>query len=141
MSDSIPQTSASGRYETARNALAAYDALANIQNGDRDSELLDLALDCVRALEALITPPGTPLTQASIDHAADIAETHGYDSNGVTEAVLEGIEYGIQYAHERWEPADVPSQEFMLRHLGLRYGPAGRPTHIHIPFQNIEKEN
>lgn len=138
MTEYIPQTSASDRYEAARKALA--DWWGGVHQGVhpwRNGEALAFALD------ALITPPGFPLTQVSIDHAADIAEAHGYDSNGVTEAVMEGIEYGIQSAHETWEceTALRPTREQMLRWLEIEHSVDEAVGMLFIPAQYIERED
>jgi hypothetical protein len=139
MTEHIEQTSASDRLEAARKALTGWEALDRDCTGDsRPWRPGDALAD---ALRALITPPGFPLTQVSIDHAADIAEAHGYDSNGVTEAVMEGIEYGIQCAHERWEPADRPTQEQMLRWLGIDYARSDDGELLIILSDTIDRED
>ena len=53
------------------------------------------------------------------------------------------VRAGIQSAHETWEPSDHPSQEMMLRWLGIDFedGTAddGEPAWCILP-QTIEKE-
>lgn len=148
LTTNIPQTSASERVETAQKALATWD---DIYDGV-PADMIEREADAVaNALRALITPPAVGdesiAKRIAAEHyagyapanlPADLSWEHLAQSFG--EVAVAAFRAGIQSAHESWEPADVPSQEFMLRHLGIRYGDAGRPTHIHIPFQNIEKE-
>lgn len=142
MTENIPQTSASERYEAARKALAEYNH--QLQN---EGEWGTVPNRLAAAIRALITPPGSPLTVESeaVNDAVNAYDWpfHEHIDISATELADFGTQLfraGVQSAHETWEPADVPSQEMMLRWLGLRYSDAGRPTHIHIPFQTIEKE-
>lgn len=137
MSENIPQTSASERVAEARRAVATAKDFAI-------SSLPQWAHDLIAATEALITPPSVGESEEAIaERVLPDDSSPDWSAPLFTEVralIMEGIRAGIQSAHETWEPADRPSQEQMLRWLGLRYGDAGRPTHIHIPFQTIEKE-
>ena len=137
MTENIPQTSASERVEAARKLADHLEQMMTTAQWMPASE----GIQAVHVLRSLITPP--PVGESE-ENAVDriLAEwwrAHDYRIH-IEHAMILAYRAGIQSAHESWEPADVPSQEFMLRHLGLRYSDAGRPTHIHIPFQNIEKE-
>lgn len=118
MTENIPQTSASERLEKAREALAAYDA--NPRGRARENAMHD----CIEMLRELVKGPTiTTSADKAVDDLLDRCNPNGEDvgPGELAYAVSEAFDAGIQYAHERWEPADVPSQEFMLRHLGLDY--------------------
>lgn len=130
------QTSASDRYRAAHEALAAFDSA---ERGDEAT-----AETVAFTLRALVTPPsvGESVEQIVDRILAQWRRDHDYAID-LEEAMVRAVSAGIQSAHEAWEPevALRPTQEQMLRWLGIRYGAAGRPTHIHIPFQNIERED
>lgn len=148
MTKNIPQTSASERVEAAQKALDHYDAAFAMRplNGE-DAERL------AASLRALITPPAVGESEDRIVAEqlhwlkvnASIALID-FDSRGETlieNALRQAARSAIQSAHESWEPADVPSQEFMLRHLGIRYEESMFSDNAHqffIPSQYIDKE-
>lgn len=128
MTENIPQTSASGRIEEARALLAIYDRLSTAN----PTVLAEM-------IRALITPPAVGESEEAI--AERIADAAGIDWDQAYDVALPAVREAIQSAHESWEPADVPSQEFMLRHLGIEYT-AGTldDTILHIHAQHIDKE-
>lgn len=134
MTNPIPQTSASERVEAARKALAL------VGGPGREKTL-------ARALRALITPPGVGESEEAIanrliEEVMDYARSGWLDGRELAMAgLLYGIRAGIQSAHESWEPADRPSQEMMLRWLGIKAERAlHQDTLLFIPDQHIEKE-
>lgn len=149
MTEYIEQTSASDRYEAARKIIAAHDAAvdayADATNLDEamaaEARMENATSDAVKALRALITPPS--VGESEHEMALEIAKAYWPTARGTAyEAAVRGIRAGIQYAHERWEPADHPSQEQMLRWLGLEYTEHayGGVTDLIIEEQSIEKE-
>lgn len=136
MTEYIEQTSASDRYEAARKALAEYEKWADHAYAfDIAGEVLDLA----DALRALITPPS--VGESEHDMAMRIADAYNPPSRGTAyEAATRGIRAGIQYAHERWEPSDRPSQEQMLRWLGIEYAESDDGERLIILSETIDRE-
>lgn len=145
MTEYIPQTSASERIEAARKAIrvfdAAVDSIADATDLDEheqgEARAERAALDCVAALRALITPPPVGETEEQIAERIVREKNDGWDWD--MDIALKAVRAGIQSAHLTWEPADHPSQEMMLRWLGLTterddYG------ELYIPAQRIEKE-
>jgi hypothetical protein len=138
MTEYIGQSSASDRIEKAREALAQYDALIP---GLRSKISEDLA----EALRALITPPGVHESEADI--AARLtpvvmtyAQMEGLAERGIAMAGIRyGIRAGIQSAHETWESEDRPTQEQMLRWLGIDC--TIHAGNIFIPEQHIDRED
>lgn len=141
----IPQTSASERIEHARKVLREHGH-ADAEPGDPGS-IAQLTL----ALRSLIEPPAvgneSVAKQIAADHFAgyapanlptDLTWEHLAQSFG--QVSVAAFAAGVQSAHESWEPADVPSQEFMLRHLGIEHSPSFREGYIYIEPQHIEKE-
>lgn len=149
MTTNIPQTSASERQEAARKALEVWTQASTT----RGVPLSQAIHGVVAALRALITPPGIHESEEQLaiewrerlmerGSIEVIGETGLYSKeSGVYEAEIFrlGVRAGIQAAHESWEPADVPSQEFMLRRLGIDYE-EHRESLLFIPEQSIEKE-
>lgn len=141
MTENIPQTSASDRIEQARKVAdtIAY-RLRTLQ--PVDPFLAQKALD---SIEALITPPSVGVDaqwEAAESIAAEVQRRmEGQASQKVMiyAAADRGFLAGIQYAHERWEPADRPSQEQMLRWLGIKFE-QNDEYDIFIPKQHIERE-
>jgi hypothetical protein len=147
MTEYHEQTSASDRIEAARKVLTDYD------EHDEPRSLHERRMREYRlasALRALITPPATS------DSEEDVADrivtafpspytpSVGYSYGELVELAITAYRAGIQSAHESWESADVPSQEFMLRYLGLDYwdGYADDGSNAwKIPAQSIEKED
>lgn len=145
MSDTyIPQTSASDRYEAARKALEWYDDQSEAGGG-----IVAGGHAVAEALRALITPPGVgempdlidlyarahqralpnedgPFSTADLDRAADAGRLAIFNA-------------GIQSAHESWECEDRPTQEQMLRWLGINYMTG--PGEIAIYGQTIDRED
>jgi hypothetical protein len=150
MTENIPWTSASERQKAARKVLANFDgrtaALGPSVETLEERRLAD-------ALRALITPPITPTEDdlPRVYSAARAAANREFASLGVQgygadahEVALRAVfDAGIQSAHESREPADVPSQEFMLRHLGLDYRTSwddeGEPS-FYLTGQHIERQ-
>ena len=146
--DYIPQSSASDRYDAARKALAEWD------NGGVPG--VRAAHDLAEVLRALITPPGVHESEEQI--AVRILEKLVSDepfiaaiigganlTRHVKALVAEGVRAGIQAAHETWECEDRPTQEQMLRWLGIeydnRYNEAGYEDGYLIIEQFIERED
>lgn len=139
MTEHIEQTSASDRCEAARKALAAFEQAPRVPIG-YETLLAD-------ALRALIAPPSVGETAEQMaDRLTSSVMTYA-QAEGLTERgiAMAGIRYGfnaaIRAAHETWEPevAQRPSQEQMLRWLGISYGHRDAQS-IEIPFQIIERE-
>lgn len=134
----VEQTSASDRIEAARKALAGYDRAKEVGFAPNALVLAD-------ALRALITPPAVGESEEQIaqriiteSQARGVAAPEGdFTDYGIA---LTGVRAGIQAAHETWEPevAQRPSQEQMLRWLGISFGHNGDRIEIH--HQSIEKE-
>lgn len=153
MTDTIPQTSASDRYEAARILLAAWDEAATPDaNGCHDAGGFASRKNArIRlTLRALIIPPGHPLTVESeaVNDAVNRYDWPFHERIEISATELADMgthlfRAGVQAAHESWEPADVPSQEFMLRHLGIEHEEqttAGGREVIFVYQQDIEKE-
>lgn len=167
----IPQTSASGRIEAAQKAIEIavveanslsfyrenlalmvrpegfvasdgerYEIDAVDRNMRRAIEGLDIVAD---ALRALITPPPTGTIARIYARQAMRSEAIGrlVPDEQVEALIAEAYHAGIQDAHESWEPADHPSQEMMLRWLGIDYGDSAfESDKIFIESQLIERE-
>lgn len=128
----IKQTSASKRCTEARSASAQIDAWLD---GFPADALAPEVIRAANALRALITPPGVGEDVPTIAH--NIVKTYGGRVD--PDLLLQiAVRAGIQSAHETWEPVDVPSQEFMLRHLGLDYHEHGDRLVVHAKY--IERE-
>lgn len=138
----IPQTSASGRTQAAQRALEAFEN-ATPEKGKNDIDRYALALEMADALRALIAPPSVGESQVEIANriGSEVA-SYGLSLRGTADfAALMGIKAGIQSAHETWEPADHPSQEMMLRWLGIDYEDSiFHKDQIFIEPQFIERE-
>ncbi|QED11900.1 hypothetical protein SEA_MASHLEY_84 [Microbacterium phage Mashley] len=99
-------------------------------------------------LEALLEVPEVGLTEDELvaEVIAEFERETGMHYPpavlvGVRNWVARGIRAGERAALEHWEPADVPSQEFMLRHLGIGYRESvNAPGNLFIPTQHIKKE-
>lgn len=144
MTENVPQTSASDRIEAARKALEWYDDQSEAGGG-----IVAGGLAVADALRALITPPSVGESEATIagrvldDYFTLTYEEMVTDSSGETvyAALMAAARAGIQSAHERWEPADRPSQEQMLRWLGVTAEESVRDHDaLFIPEQYIERE-
>lgn len=125
----IPQTSASDRVEAAREVLAEY---RRSQPSDYERAYADPLAD---ALRALITPPGVGESERQIAERAVLTWDAGKTAVDNVEAAVRA---GFQSAHETWEPSDHPSQEMMLRWLGLDYTEDGDVIIVHRKV--IERE-
>ncbi|QIG59091.1 hypothetical protein SEA_RUBYRALPH_83 [Microbacterium phage RubyRalph] len=147
MTENIAQTSASERRAHALKVLTEHGA-RDAQPDDPGS-VAQLTL----ALRSLLEAPGIGMPELVRDFEQRITEQGWISVLGqeVTYSekpharIIEGYRLGLvdgeQYAHERWEPADRPSQEQMLRWLGIEfeeYDDAG--PMLSIPQQYIEKE-
>lgn len=146
MDNRVSQTSASDRYEAARKVLAAFEGEVLEGQGSYAWTLAD-------ALRALITPPSVGESEEQI--AEQIAERvmvnqvgeanpegeYTTDGAEILGMIRSGVFAGIQTAHETWEPevAQRPSQEQMLRWLGLDYEQHHEKL-IFIQAQSIERE-
>ena len=139
MNENIPQTSASERIEAARKALAWYD-----DDSEAGGGIVLGGQAVAEALRPLITPPGVGESEEQIVNRVTGAtmaygESEGLSVRGFVQAgVRFGIRAGIQSAHETWEPADKPSQEQMLRWLGIEHYEFD--AIVHISEQVIERE-
>lgn len=139
MTENIPQTSASERIEVARKALAALEADIAVWGTLYGRK--GVTQEAADALRALITPPSVGESDEAIaERIADehLLDTDCYADKAVHPALLAAVRAGIQSAHETWEPADRPSQEMMLRWLGIEHV-VGLAV-IAIPHQFIDKE-
>ena len=137
MTENIPQTSASERVEAARKLADHLEQMMTTAQWMPASE----GIQAVHVLRSLITPP--PVGESE-ENAVDriLAEwwrAHDYRIH-IEHAMILAYRAGIQSAHESWEPADVPSQEFMLRHLGITYSQSTTFGALHIPEQLIDLE-
>lgn len=167
MSENIPQTSASERVEAAQRAIMwlsvqldearatveeieesrdAHDVQGMIDARDSADNLLQHLLahgqKQLDAIRALITPPDARESEEAIAQRVSREATDFPDGvpseDDVRRLIIRGIRAGIQSAHESWEPSDRPSQEMMLRWLGIGY--LIRGDEIAIPRQSIERE-
>lgn len=148
----VPQTSASARVEHAR--VTINEAIASSEDEDAGVEdLISHRDNLIDALDAFISPPGIGMPELVRDFRERLTEQGSIAVLGMralrtiqephsetVEGYRLGLADGEQYAHERWEPADRPSQEQMLRWLGIEHEPSFREGHIYIPPQHIEKE-
>lgn len=144
MTEHIPQTSASDRYEAARKALQMFD-----DRTARLSSTIETPFEraLAEALRALIAPPGVheseeDIVQTVIQNAPAHVSGQGirFQYDDLIAMIQAAIRAGIEYAHERWEPADRPTQEQMLRWLGIEHQTLSYGQ-IHIDEQYIEKED
>ena len=155
MTDYIPQTGASKRYEAARKIIAAHDAAVDAYADATDMDeayaaearMEDATSDAVGILRALITPPSVGETEEQIvnrimsEHGYHDPRTNSPESSLARDVARAAVRAGIQAAHETWEPADVPSQEQMLRWLGIKAGKTVNGDDAYfIPAQYIERE-
>lgn len=153
MSEHIEQTSASDRHAAAREALDRLSRMplrhevvlidepvrrhAYIKGYEIAVEEMRAELDTLRAL---ITPPN--VHESEHDMVMEIARAYYPHARGTAyEAAARGVRAGIQYAHERWEPADRPSQEQMLRWLGIEHELDRSVGMLYIREQYIERED
>lgn len=149
----VAQTSASARVEHAR--VTINEAIAASEDEDSGIEGLITHRDnLIDALDEFISPPGIGMPELVRDFRERITEQGSLAvlgqravHEGGHEPAIEGYRLGLadgeQYAHERWEPADRPSQEQMLRWLGIENHEEpriGDTTKLRIPTQYIEKE-
>lgn len=134
----VEQTSASDRYEAARKALAAA-AMYGVAPGMSAQREAQMVLDLVDALRALIAPPNVSESVEQI--AANIERVYGGRLSQETLLQM-AVRAGIQSAHETWEPevAQRPSQEQMLRWLGVEHDLDEAVGMLFIQAQYIERE-
>lgn len=149
----VPQTSASARVEHAR--LTINEAISASE--DEDSGVEDLIThrdNLIGALDEFISPPGIGAPELVRDFRERITEqgsiavlgeraAYGGGHEPVVEGYRLGLGDGEQYAHERWEPADRPTQEQMLGWLGLKYTEytdSEGVEHIYVLTPTIRKE-
>lgn len=146
----VPQTSASRRREQAKVVINA--AIASAESDDAGiEELIGHRDNLIEVLDELTDPPTIGMPELVRDFRERLTE-HGSIAvlgqraalAGGHEPTVEGYRLGLadgeQYAHERWEPADRPSQEQMLRWLGIEHYADVVGDRIHITAQSIEKE-
>lgn len=132
MTDQIPMRSASERRDAAAKVVAKFD--------DRTAKLdstveTTLERELVAALRLLLEVPEVGVDEEDLIRSFDSTVFDNRD-----EVLRAGIRLGERMGLEHWEPADVPSQEFMLRHLGIIHRPIPENGRIGIPAQSIEKE-
>lgn len=148
MTDQIPMRSASERRDAAQAVLAEYEGRSQ-KLGESITTTYERAL--YSALKALLEVPEVGVTEDEM--VAEVIAEFERETGmyyppavlvGVRNWVARGIRAGERAALEHWESADVPSQEFMLRHLGLEYEDArddeADPDTIRIRTQFIAKE-
>ncbi len=165
MTDQIPMRSASERRDAAAKAVARFDS----RTATLDSSVeTTMERELVAALRPLLEVPEVGLTEdeivadavavvlgeldlggdrtPSIAHLLDAFRSGWLNADDVESAIRRigraAVRGAEQAALEHWEPADAPSQEFMLRHLGITARPAriSGETRIFIPAQYIERE-
>ncbi|QWY80168.1 hypothetical protein SEA_SALLYK_86 [Microbacterium phage SallyK] len=147
MSDQIPMRSASERRDAARGAVAEYEARSQ-RLGESVTTTYERAL--YSALIPLLEVPEVGISERDIVKMASLRLITRLEEIGVVittnvHAAVDGVltdtvRLTEQAALEHWEPADVPSQEFMLRHLGIIHRPIPENGRIGIPEQFIDKE-
>ncbi|QNJ55582.1 hypothetical protein SEA_PHINKY_91 [Microbacterium phage Phinky] len=143
MTDQIPMRSASERRDAATKALSELRAGVDGPFG-ADSGLDSYTLAAVSALVDRIEPALKALLEVPEVGEDEEDLIRSFDStvfDNRDEVLRAGIRLGERMGLEHWEPADIPSQEFMLRHLGIEheeYDDAG--PMLSIPQQYIEKE-
>lgn len=115
------QTSASERIERAKAALAEYVSASE---------------DVADILREFITPPEVA-HEGVAEAATNIEKAYGGRLD-LGLLLQMAVRAGIQIAHESWEPADKPSQEQMLRWLGIEYDETDGV--LFIPDQHIDRE-
>lgn len=144
MTDQIPMRSASERRKAAQAVVTEYEG--RLQKLGPSVETT-----CERALYSALTPllevPEVGLTedeiiaeaiQRSTAHVSGAGIRYQYDD--LVAMLRDAVRTAERAALEHWEPADIPSQEFMLRHLGIIHRPIPENGRIGIPAQSIEKE-
>lgn len=137
------QTSASDRYEAARKALAFNEAV------DRGESVAERTArdNLADALRALITPPRTGETVEQIAARAlnsfppPYTPGAGYSHGELEQLAIYAARAGIQNAHETWECEDRPTQEQMLRWLGINARECEHEGELYLAEQHIEKED
>ena len=149
------QTSASDRYEAARKIIAAHDAAvdayADATDLDEamaaDARMENATSGAVKALRALITPPSVGESEIEVAHRIVDANLPDrlmhWDDKEVLTVAIQAFRAGIQSAHETWEAETAmrPSQEQMLRWLGIKFNQApDMRGDIFIQAQMIERE-
>lgn len=148
MTDQIPMRSASERREAAARALAKFDGRTGVLG--RSVETL-YERELADALRPLLEVPEVGITEDEIVaeemHWLKVNAELSLDPIGpraeviIEDSMHRAVRAAERAALEHWEPADVPSQEFMLRHLGIEheeYDDAG--PMLSIPQQYIQKE-
>lgn len=127
------------RYTLEQADLAMWNAVASMN-------------EAILSLRALITPPTTHESLSDLAlkiHAAALtaAEDAGIQITTDLDSIMRNatnraVCAGMQGAHESWEPevAQRPSQEQMLRWLGVRYTESAEQGYVYIPLQQIERE-
>lgn len=169
MTDQIPMRSASERRDAARPVLMwlgvyadrAREIIVDI-DGSREAESMDDVfavrddaddhlshyvqhIEKQRAvLEALLEAPEVGVTEDEIVDGLLVEHDvvgERLESGEVRALLIEAVRRAERAALEHWEPADVPSQEFMLRHLGITHRESVHADGtLYIPEQYIEKE-
>lgn len=159
--DPIPMRSASERRDAAAKVLVGFDArtraLGTTVETSFERELVD-------ALRPLLEVPEVGITedeivaesiavvlgefdlggdrQPTVAHLLDAFRSGWLDAHDTEWAIRRigraAVRSAEQAALEHWESADVPSQEFMLRHLGIEYREVG--DYIVLDTKRITKE-
>ena len=116
------------RYEAARKALADYDTIDG-WNGTH-AVMIANADALASALRALITraPAGENLEAIAMEIVRE--KNIGWDWD--FDIALKGILAGLQIR---------PTQEQMLRWLGIRYTESAENGYVYIPLQMIDRED
>lgn len=100
-------------------------------------------------LDALLEVPEVGISEKDVvDEAIRATPMHVSDEglrityDDLVTMLTNTVRNAERAALEHWEPADVPSQEFMLRHLELDARPArnGDNEYLFIPAQYLKKE-
>lgn len=160
MTDQIPMRSASERRAAATKVLAAYDASVRQDYAANAPALAGelrslLEVPEVGISEDEIVTESVAVALRELDLGDGVRPsvtnlTRAIRSGWIDEDGLESVIRRVaraaarraeRAALEHWEPADIPSQEFMLRHLGIEheeYDDAG--PMLSIPQQYIQKE-
>jgi len=144
----IPQTSASERVEQARMFLDRMSMRREII-GKREETTFET--EAFAIIEGLVTPPSVGEGEETIAERVlaklpnGLIQTDGslrFDPEALVLLVETAVRAAIQSAHETWEPADRPSQEQMLRWLGVDARPARikGDVRVFLPAQYIERE-
>lgn len=139
MTEYVEQTSASDRIKAAQEALANFTARTAALDSTVETSMERSLAD---ALRALITPPAVGESEEVIvQRVLSTYQVTDEDLPLMQVLAKESIRAGVQAAHETWEPevAQRPSQEQMLRWLGIDYEYRD-PNGVVIHFQIIDKE-